>query len=207
MRRVQAATLAFVLAAGGLAACSPQNRAEAQNAEKSDRPDPGPAPTQSEQDKAVIAATPQVSLSEREKREFRELARGYLDDAARELAQGFSPVAGLQDQVVGMQPTEVHAWRLDLKRGETYRIIAECDNECSDLDMELMDPSGKIVERDTLPDSTPIINIAPPRDSAYTARLVMKTCTMAPCYAAARLYHQTGPVPERNEDGPPPQST
>lgn len=203
MRRLQAATLAFVVAAGGLPACSPQNRAEA----KSDRPDPGPAvPAQSEQDKAVIAATPQVSLSSREREEFRQLARENLTEAARQLARGFSPVSGLQDEVVAMQPTEVHAWRIDLKRGQTYRIIAECDSECTDLDLELMDASGKIVERDTLPDSAPVINIEPDRDGAYTARLVMKTCTIAPCFAAARLYHQTGPIPEDDEDGPPPQS-
>lgn len=207
MRRVQAATLAFVLAAGGLAACSPQNRAEAQNAEKSDRPDPGPAAVaQSEQDKAVIAATPQVSLSSREREEFRELARGNLDDAAKELAKGFSPVAGQEDQVVAMQPTEAHTWRINLRRGQTYRILAECDAECTDLDLELMDPSGKIVERDTLPDSYPVLNIEPAADGAYTARLVMKTCTIAPCFAAARLYHQTGPIPEDDEDGPPPQA-
>ena len=29
----------------------------------------------------------------------------------------------------------------------------------------------------------------------------MKTCTVAPCYAAARLYHQTGPIPD--DDAPP----
>jgi hypothetical protein len=203
MRRFQAASLAFFVAAGGLAACSPQNQAEA----KSDRPDPGPAvAAQSEQDKAIIAATPQVSLSSREREEFRQLARGNLDDAAKQLAKGFSPVAGQEDQVVAMQPTEVHAWRINLRRGQTYRILAECDAECTDLDLELMDPSGKIIERDTLPDSYPVLNIEPAADGAYTARLVMKTCTIAPCFAAARLYHQTGPIPEDDEDGPPPQS-
>ncbi|WP_395945371.1 hypothetical protein [Brevundimonas sp.] len=206
MRRLQAATLGLALAAGGLSACSPQNGAQAQA--NDDRPDPGPtpAPTQSEQDKAVIAATPQVSLSSREREEFRELARGNLDDAAKQLAKGFSAVAGQEDQIVAMQPTEVHAWRINLRRGQAYRILAECDAECTDLDLELMDGSGKIIERDTLPDSYPVLNIEPAADGVYTARLVMKTCTIAPCFAAARLYHQTGPIPEDDEDGPPPQA-
>jgi len=196
MRRLRAMTAGLMLAAGALGACSPQNPAA-----KAERPDPGAdAPAQSAQDRAVIAATPQVSMSEKQRQEIRDVARGYLDDAAKELAKGFSAVAGVEDVVVAMQPTEVHAWPLALKRGETYRIIAECDNECSDLDLELLDPAGKIVERDTLPDSTPIINIRPAADGAYRARLVMKTCTVAPCYAAARLYHQTGPIPD--EDTP-----
>ena len=196
MRRFRAMTIGLMLATGGLAACGQYE------VRKKESADPGPqAPAQSEQDKAIIAATPQVSLSEKDRQEIRRVARGYLDEAAEELAKGFSPVSGVEDVVVAMQPTEVHAWKLDLKRNENYRIIAECDAECSDLDMELVDPAGKIVERDTLPDSAPVINIRPPANGAYTARLVMKTCTVAPCYAAARLYHQTGPIPD---DGAPP---
>lgn len=201
MRRLQAMSLGLILAAGGLAACSPGD----QTAARDERPDPGPsAPAKSEQDQAIIDATPQVSLSEAERQEFRDIARNYLDDVAKELAKGFSPVSGVPDSITAMQPTEVHAWRLTLKRGETYRILGACDNECSDLDLELLDPAGKIIERDTLPDSAPVINIRPAADGVFTARVVMKTCTLAPCYAAARLYHQTGPVPDGDE---PPPST
>ena len=200
MRRFRAMTIGLMLATGGLGAC------DQYEVRKKESADPGPqAPAQSEQDKAIIAATPQVSLSEKDRQEIRRVARGYLDEAAEELAKGFSPVSGVEDVVVAMQPTEVHAWKLDLKRNENYRIIAECDAECSDLDMELVDPAGKIVERDTLPDSAPVINIRPPANGAYTARLVMKTCTVAPCYAAARLYHQTGPIPDG--DAPPATET
>lgn len=194
MRVLGAMTIGLMLAAGGLSAC--QNPVEA----KRERPDPGAdAPPQSAQDKAVIAATPQVSMSEEQRREIRDLAKSYLDDAAKELAKGFSPVGGLEDTVVAMQPTETHTWSVSLKRGENYRIIAECDNECEDLDLELVDAAGKIVERDTMPDSYPVINIAPRSDAAYTVRMTMKTCTIAPCYAAARLYHQTGPIPKDDD--------
>ncbi len=203
MRRLQAIGLGLSLAAGGLAACSPGGR----NAARDDAADPVPAaaaavPAQSEQDKAIIAATPQISLTEAQRAEYRSVALNYLNDAAKELAKGFSPVGGVQDSVNAMQPTEVHPWQLTLKRGETYRILAACDNECSDLDLELLDSAGKIIERDTLPDSAPVINIRPAADGVFTARVVMKTCTLAPCYAAARLYHQTGPVPD--DDAPPP---
>jgi len=200
MRRFRAMTVGLMLATSGLAACGQYE------VRKTERPDPTPpAPAQSEQDKAIIAATPQVSLSEKDRQEIRGVARNYLDEAAKELAKGFSPVSGVEDTVVAMQPTEVHAWTLSLKRKETYRIIAECDSECSDLDMELIDPAGKIVERDTLPDSAPAINISPSANGVYTARLVMKTCTVAPCYAAARLYHQIGPIPD--DDAPPATET
>ncbi len=193
MKRPKSTTAALLLMTPTLCACFQQGDAGAKN----DKADPGEsASTRSMQEMAVIAATPQVSMSTKERQEIREVARGYLDDVAIDLAKGFSPVIGMEDVVVSMQPTDVHAWSLSLRQKVNYRIIAECDNECSDLDMELIDPSGKIVERDTLPDSAPVINIQPPANGIYTARLIMRTCTVAPCYAAGRLYEQSKIVPD-----------
>jgi len=156
---------------------------------------PGPAPNQ-----ALIDATPQVSLTEAQRAEFRALAKSYIDDAAKENTRGFSVVGNLEDEVVALQPSQTHAWTVRLQRGQTYRVIGGCDNECTDMDLELLDPNGKIIERDTLPDSFPILNVSPSANGAYTVRFVMKTCTVQPCYAAARLYHQTGSTAEPAED-------
>ncbi|MGV3579581.1 hypothetical protein [Brevundimonas sp.] len=178
-----------------LGACSSQTP-------EKDRPNPGsgtPAQIATAQngnvangDQAAINATPQVSLTEEQRVQLRELAKSYIDDAAAENTQGFTAVSGVQDEVVALQPTQVHNWTVQLQRGQSYRVIGGCDNECTDMDFELLDPSGKIIERDTLPDSFPIINVTPQSPGAYTVRFLMKTCTVAPCYAAARLYHQTG---------------
>ena len=168
-----------------------------------DRPNPGTAgsPAQiatapngnvANGDQAMINATPQASLTQEQRAELRNLAKGYIDDAAAQNTQGFTAVTGVEDEVVALQPTQTHTWAVQLQRGQTYRIIGGCDNECTDMDFELIDPTGKIIERDTLPDSFPIINVMPASSGAYTVRFMMKTCTVAPCYAAARLYHQTG---------------
>lgn len=169
-----------------------------------DRPDPGtdtPSRIATAQngnvangDQAVINATPQVSLTEEQRAELREMTKGFIDQAAEENTQGFSAVTGVEDEVVALQPTQVHTWRVQLQQGQTYRIIGGCDHECTDLDFELLDPTGKIIERDTLPDSFPILNVSPATTGEYTVRFLMKTCTVAPCYAAGRLYHQTGPT-------------
>lgn len=183
----------LVIAAAGvlLTACGQQTP-------EKDRPNPGPpaAPVPATENSALIDATPQVSLSEEQRAQLRDLAKGYIDDAAKENTKGFTAVAGIEDAVVALQPSQSHAWTLSLKGGESYRIIGGCDNECEDMDLELLDPAGKIIERDTLPDSFPIINVTPRSPGTYTARLVMKTCTVAPCYAAARLYHKTGSTAE-----------
>lgn len=187
-----------------LAACGSQTP-------EKDRPDPGTAGTPARiatapngnvanGDQALIDATPQVSLTEEQRAQLRELAKGYIDDAAGENTQGFTAVAGVEDEVVALQPSQVHAWRVRLTQGQTYRVIGGCDNECTDMDFELLDTTGKIIERDTLPDSFPIINVSPTTTGDYTVRFVMKTCTIGPCYAAGRLYHQTGSTTPRTSN-------
>ena len=119
MRRFRAMTAGMMLATAALGAC------DQYEIRKKDSPDPAPAaapvPAQSEQDKAIIAATPQVSLSEKDRREIEGVARNYLDEAAKELAKGFSPMPGVQDVVVALQPTQVHV----LDRGsETGRDLS-----------------------------------------------------------------------------------
>ena len=156
---------------------------------------PGPAPNQ-----ALIDATPQVSLSEEQRAELRELAKRFIGQVGDDFTRGFTPVQGVEDSVVALQPSETHVWQIQLQRGETYRVIGACDVECTDMDLQLLDPSGKIIERDTLPDSFPVLNVPTGAAGTYTVRFMMKTCTVAPCYAAARLYHQTGSTAEPAED-------
>lgn len=175
-----------------LAACGDQTP-------EKDRPNPGTAApavetpaAEANGNQAVINATPQASLSPEQRAQLRDLAKAYIDVAAEENTRGFTAVAGVEDEVVALQPTQTHTWTVQLQQGQTYRIIGGCDEECTDMDFELVDTTGKIIERDTLLDAFPIINVEPTTTGAYTVRFIMKTCTVAPCYAAGRLYRQTG---------------
>lgn len=141
-------------------------------------------------DRDVINSTPQASLSAEEREQLRALAASYLDSVAENEAEGFTKVAGTEDEITTLQPTQTHEYSVSLAQGTVYRIIGACDNECSDFDLELLDPSGRVVESDTLPDDVPIINITPRAAGNYKVRMTMKTCTIAPCYAGARLMQR-----------------
>lgn len=137
---------------------------------------------------AASATTPQATLTEAEREEFRQLARSYLDGVESDLTNGYTPAEGFQDEVVALQPTQTHNWRVSLKGGQTYRFVGACDNECQNMDFHLLDSSGAVIESDTLEDSFPVVNVSPVADGEYTVRFTMVTCTIAPCFAAARLY-------------------
>ncbi len=129
----------------------------------------------------------QASLSADDRAQLEQLVRGYLDNAQNVLAQGMRPAPGLADQITSLQPGRDHRWQVQLTGGTAYRIIGGCDNECSNLDIELIDARGGVVASDMAPDDAPVVNFTPSANGAYSVRLLMQTCTVAPCYAGARV--------------------
>ncbi len=117
----------------------------------------------------------------------------YLNDVQGAHGGGLAPAAGLSDEVTGLQPGTDHRWQVSLSGGVNYRIIGACDNECSNLDIELIDAStGGVVASDLLPDDFPVVNYSPPANGNYIVRIMMQTCTIAPCFAGARILSGGG---------------
>ncbi len=174
--------LIFV-AAIALAAC---NQEPAQPlAEGPDAVQPGALNAPSEMNAA--AADGQALLTAEQRTQLEGLVRGYLDNAQTNLAQGLTPAAGFSDEVTSLQPGRDHRWQVNLEGGRSYRIIGGCDNECSNLDIELIDSRGAVVASDVLPDDFPLVNFTPAQSGQYIVRIMMQACSVAPCYAGARI--------------------
>ncbi len=134
------------------------------------------------------SAAQQASLTEDERRQLTELVASYLNDVQAQHAQGLSPAPGFVDEVTGLQPGTDHRWQVSLVGGTAYRIIGACDNECENMDIELINvATGGVVASDVLPDDFPVVNYTPGANGAYIVRIMMQTCTVAPCYAGARV--------------------
>jgi hypothetical protein len=135
-------------------------------------------------------AAPQANISSADREQLEGLMRSYLDSATQANAQGFTAAPGANDEIAALQPDADHRWDVNLAAGTSYRILGVCDNECSNVDMELIDGSGAVVQSDVLPDDIPIVNITPAAAGRYSVRMVMKTCTLAPCYVGGRVLQQ-----------------
>jgi hypothetical protein len=118
---------------------------------------------------------------------------GFLDRAQQQYAPDFAKAGGLEDHIVALQQGQDDRWPLTLTGGAVYRILGACDNECRNLDLELLDASGAVVASDSAPDDFPLLNFTPPAGGAYTLRTVLQTCTVAPCYVGARVLVRTQP--------------
>ncbi len=119
--------------------------------------------------------------------EFQTLVSGYLDRYARQMAEGWSPVQGVPDMFVGLNPNSEHRWQVRLRAGQAYAFIGACDNECDNVDLILEDSSGVQIKADVLPDDYPLVDFTPQADGVYTVRVQLKTCSIGPCYVGVRL--------------------
>jgi hypothetical protein len=130
----------------------------------------------------------QDNLTAEERAQLETLVASYLANVQQQVGGGLNPAQGFSDEVTGMQPGTDHRWQVNLNSGTAYRIIGACDNECSNMDIELIDVrTGGVVASDTLPDDYPVVNFTPPANGQYIVRMMMITCTIAPCYAGARV--------------------
>lgn len=141
------------------------------------------APTQM----SAAPAQGHASLSAEQRQQLEQLVRGYIDSAVGNYGDGMGAAAGFSDEITSLQPGSDHRWQVNLAGGAAYRIIGACDNECSNLDIELIDSHGGVVASDTLPDDVPVVNFTPAANGTFIVRIMMQSCTVAPCYAGARM--------------------
>jgi len=81
----------------------------------------------------------------------------------------------------------LHVW---LSRGVDYSIRGTCDNDCMDLDLELIAPDGTRMDGDFLPDDVPVVEVRPAQSGYYRIRVAMATCHIAPCQYAVGVFRR-----------------
>jgi hypothetical protein len=116
-----------------------------------------------------------------------------LSQMQTQLAPGAARAEGLVDEVIPLQPGADHRWQVNLTGGTPYTILGACDGDCTNVDIELIDVrTGGVVASDVLPDDYPVVNYTPSTNGQHIVRIMMQTCTVAPCYAGARVLTTAG---------------
>jgi hypothetical protein len=130
----------------------------------------------------------QAQISAEQREQFLGRVTQYLDMATNQMGGGATAAPGFTDEKVAMLPGTDHRWQIDLVAGTPYRFLGACDDDCSNLDIELIDVStGGVVASDMLADDFPIVDFTPQANGRYIVRMLMQTCTVAPCFAGTRV--------------------
>ena len=126
----------------------------------------------------------------------------YLSGYHQRFAASGIPVGA--DTIVPMQPGHDHRFIMDLVGGANYGFIGACDDDCSNVDIEVIDMNtGGVVANDMLPDDFPLASLRPEANGRYMVRLLLQACTKSPCYAGVRVVtdqpqaaQQQAPAPQ-----------
>jgi hypothetical protein len=100
--------------------------------------------------------------------------------------------AGATEQGNGYQMShEIFMGRLDddanesltipLDGGNEYVLIGACDQDCSDMDLVIYDPSGNEVSSDLATDDHPTLHIKSAVNGNYRLKVAMPACRANPC--------------------------
>lgn len=120
----------------------------------------------------------------------------YLDNTAQTHAAGMGPPQGFTDQIAPMQPSTDSRLVMELNGGAPYAFIGACDDDCNNVDIELIDMrTGGVVASDMLADDFPVVHFTPPANGSYMVRLIMQNCSAAPCFAGMRALTQAPAAP------------
>lgn len=69
-----------------------------------------------------------------------------------------------------------------LQGGVPYALVGVCDNDCPDLDLKLYDENYHLIDSDTQPDATPVIQVTPRWTGTFHVRVIMSRCNNSPCW-------------------------
>ncbi|HYO47549.1 MAG TPA: hypothetical protein VEY33_12765 [Gemmatimonadota bacterium] len=119
---------------------------------------------------------------------------GFFYDVERMSPAGYfqsDPGALPTDMIVGfLRSGATVGLDLDLDLGGEYLIAGVCDQDCSDLDLELTDEQGAILFTDEMDDDEPVLQFTSPADGLHTIWVTMYACSVEPCSFAYKAYRR-----------------
>lgn len=73
-----------------------------------------------------------------------------------------------------------------LRSGYDYTFAGVCDDDCDDLDLQLFDENGNLIDEDLLADDVPVVSVSPSWTGVFHVKVIMASCYIEPCrYAVA----------------------
>jgi hypothetical protein len=75
-----------------------------------------------------------------------------------------------------------------LEGGVRYILVGVCDNDCTDVDLRLLDESGQEIDSDYEEDDVPMVEAGPARAAQYTVHVYMAKCSTEPCFYGVGVF-------------------
>ena len=129
---------------------------------------------------AAAAAIATTSIGAAQQDEWVQQVRTQIVTAGKRIEQsGYSLMQRIQTGSLNEGSAQTLTVALEI--GREYQLLGVCDNDCTDVDLTLYDPSGKQVDEDVEEDDYPVVAVEPGRSGNYRVKVTMAACSEAPC--------------------------
>ena len=126
--------------------------------------------------------------------EYEEQIKDLLVQVAEHwLEEGFEPS---HEPILGSLNTRGrHSTTVTLEAGQTYVMVAVCDQDCSDLDLQLYDAADELIDEDMEEDDFPIVSAEIYRSGEFQVETEMYVCDEEPCYFGVGIFSKATEPP------------
>lgn len=105
----------------------------------------------------------------------------------RNADDGYAHIVGPLWGTLSDSRTALHTLN-NLRVGQQIRIVGVCDENCSDLDLRVRDPSGALLAFDTRGNDQPVIDLRAGTYGQHTIEVDMANCDAPRCRYAVNVY-------------------
>lgn len=122
---------------------------------------------------------------------------GYLDRVTAPATEDGFTAAG-RDLTGTLAAGASEGTEIRMEAGREYMLVGACDNDCSDMDLEIYDPAGHEIDSDLEYDDVPVVMVTPERTASYRLVIGMAGCSREPCYYGTRILHRPAVAPSEH---------
>jgi hypothetical protein len=77
---------------------------------------------------------------------------------------------------------------VNLNAGTRYAFVGVCDNDCTDVDLQLFGGDGTKIAEDLDTDDKPVLQFTATYTGAHRMKVLMPTCNQNPCYYGVQIF-------------------
>lgn len=121
-------------------------------------------------------------------------AQSYARQVWNQLQDAYNQVSDnsdfeLEKYVISkLDQGKTDSWTFSLERGAEYLILGVCDNDCSDLDLTVVDSNDNVIVKDEGEDDSPMTRFRVNRSGDFTVDIDMFKCRDNPCFFGFGLF-------------------
>ncbi|MGB7712580.1 MAG: hypothetical protein WBL95_24110 [Microcoleus sp.] len=131
----------------------------------------------------IVLLTPTAALAGR----FTDQVRGQLMQVAISLGIGSYQLTH-NPLVDDLRNNQSETLNINLRSGTSYAFVGVCDEDCRDIDLQVYDENGNLVDSDTDTDDYPMVRVNPRWSGRFRVKVTMANCTASTCYYGVGVF-------------------